>query len=88
MDDVASCANPSGFLDVVGRDPENGTTIYGFGGDDALFGSLAAVSLSGRFGHADNIKQGSGHQASDLGLPPVLPAEPQFTTEYRGQEDA
>jgi predicted short-subunit dehydrogenase-like oxidoreductase (DUF2520 family) len=57
MDEVASSLYAAGFLDVVGRDPEDWTAIYGFRGDD--------VGLAGRFRHA---KQYNGFRLSASGF--------------------
>jgi predicted short-subunit dehydrogenase-like oxidoreductase (DUF2520 family) len=57
MDEVAPSLYAAGFLDVVGRDPEDWTTIYGFRGDDA--------GLAGRFWHA---KQYNGVRRSAFGF--------------------
>lgn len=59
MDDIAARSHPIRFLDVVGCDRENWSTIDGPGGDDTFFASLAAGRFR-RIGHADNIKHGVG----------------------------
>src|SRR5881394_1302988 len=53
MDKVATNSHPTGFFHVIGRDPEDGTAIDGLGGNQAGFAGAA------RFGHGNNIKQGS-----------------------------
>lgn len=58
MDEISTSPNSAGFFHVIGRDPEDGTAIDGFGGDEA---GLAGAR---RFGHGNNIKQASG-----FGLP-------------------
>ena len=55
MDEVAANFHATGFLDLIGGDPEDWSAIHDLGRNQARRGGFLFL-LRRSFGHADNIK--------------------------------